>query len=118
MGKLLNKDLYRSVYNNYVRHTTGPILPNGPITTTRPILPLAVNHTSFPRMVDFSHNWAKKDTRYKYQLVKYVDSPNAVTLRLPDRKRPPTYFERPLPCHMPMSGIESGPQQLNARTLR
>ena len=26
-----------------------------------------------------------------------VDSPNAVTLHLPDRKRPPTYFERPLP---------------------
>ena len=39
MGKLLNKDLYRSVYNNYVRHTTGPILPDGPIPTTRPILP-------------------------------------------------------------------------------
>ena len=67
-------------------------------------------------MADFSHNWAKNDTRYKHQLVKYVDSPNAVTLRLPDRKRPPTYFERPLPCHMPVSGIESGPQQLHART--
>ena len=39
MGKLLNKDLYRSVYNDYVRHTTGPILRNGPIPTSRPILP-------------------------------------------------------------------------------
>ena len=39
MGKLLNKDLYRSVYNDYVRHTTGPIVRNGPIPTTRPILP-------------------------------------------------------------------------------
>ena len=39
MGKLLNKDLYRSVYNDYVRHTTGPILRIGPIPTTRPILP-------------------------------------------------------------------------------
>ena len=67
-------------------------------------------------MADFSHNWAKKDTHYKHQLVKYVDSPNAVTLILPDRKRPPTYFERPLPCYIPVSGIESGPQQLHART--
>ena len=61
-------------------------------------------------MADISHNWAKKDTRYKHQLFKYVDSPNAVTLRLPDRKRPPTFFERPLHCHMPVS------QQLHART--
>ena len=37
MGKLLNKDLYRSVYNDYVRHTIGPILRNGPIPTSRPI---------------------------------------------------------------------------------
>ena len=39
MGKLLNKDLYRSVYNNYVRHTTGPILANRPIPTTWSFLP-------------------------------------------------------------------------------
>ena len=66
-------------------------------------------------MADFSHNWAK-NTRYSHQYVIYVDCPNAVTLRLTDRKRPPTYFERPLPCHMPVSGIESGPQQLRSRT--
>ena len=72
-----------------------------------------VNHTPFPRMADFFHNWAK-NTRYSHQKVKYVDSSN--TLRLPDRKKTPTYFERPLPCHMPLTGIESGPQQLHART--
>ena len=31
-------------------------------------------------------------------------------------KRQPTYFKRPLPCRMPVSGIESVPQQLHART--
>ena len=39
MGKLLNKDLYRSVYNNHVKDTTGPIFPNRQIPTTRPVLP-------------------------------------------------------------------------------
>ena len=37
MGKLLNKDLYRSVYNNYVRHTTGSILPTRLILPNRPV---------------------------------------------------------------------------------
>ena len=63
MGKLLNKD---HIDNNYVRHTTGPILPNRHIPPTRPILQkLAVNHTPFPRMADFSHNWAKTYTLFK-----------------------------------------------------
>ena len=39
MGKLLNKDLYRSVYNNYVRRTTGPIHANSPVPTTWSFLP-------------------------------------------------------------------------------
>ena len=32
--------------------------------------------TPFPRMADFSHNWAK-NTRYSHQYVKYVNSPNS-----------------------------------------
>ena len=39
MGKLLNKYLNRSVDNKYVRHTTGTILLNMPISITRPIVP-------------------------------------------------------------------------------
>ena len=38
-GEITKQRLYRSVCNNYVRHTTGPILPKGPIPRTRPILP-------------------------------------------------------------------------------
>ena len=56
MGKLLNKDLNRSVYNNYVRQTTGPILPNMPIPTTRPILPSWPLIMPFPRMAGFFHS--------------------------------------------------------------
>ena len=57
MGKLLNNGLYRSVYNNYVRHTTGSILPNRPNSHNAAISPkLAVNQMPFPRMADFSHN--------------------------------------------------------------
>ena len=70
MGTLLNEDLYRSVFNNYVRHTTGPSSHNLVISPK-----LDVNHTPFPRMAGFSHNWAK-NTRYSQQFVKYVDSPN------------------------------------------
>ena len=73
MGKLLNKDLYRSVYDNYVRRTTGPILANRPIPTSSS--KLVINHTPFRRMSDFSHKWAK-NIRYSHQYVKYVDSPN------------------------------------------
>ena len=65
-------------------------------------------------MAEFSYNWAKKYTLFA-QKVKYVDIPNAVTLLFAGPKKP-TYFKRPLPCHMPVSGIESGPQQLHART--
>ena len=39
-----------------------------------------------------------------------------MTLRLPERKRPRSQFERSLPYHMPVSGTESVPQQLHART--
>ena len=52
MGKLLNKDLYRSVYNDYVGHTIGPIVRNGPIPTTRPILPRWLTfHTNGLKMI-------------------------------------------------------------------
>ena len=60
MGKLLNKDLCRSVYNNYLvrffqmgdSHNSS----NAPKST--------VNHTPFPRMADFSQNRAKNHTLF------------------------------------------------------
>ena len=112
MGKLLNKDLYRSVYNNYARHTTWPILPNRPIPTTWSFLP------SWPQIIRHFREWLTfATTGLKIHVIR-INMSNTLTvpIRLMDRNRPPTYFERPLPCHMPVSGIESGPQSLHART--
>ena len=108
MGKLLNKDLYRSVYNNY----TQPILVNRPISTTWSFLP------SWPLIIRLFGEWLTFPiTWLKIHVIRTsMSNTSTVPIRLPDRKRPPTYFERPLPCHILVSGIESGPQQLHART--
>ena len=74
---------------------------------------LAVNHTSFPWMADVSHNWAKKYTLFA--LISQVRRQSQChDVRFAGPKK--TYFERPFLCHMPVSRIESGPQQLHART--
>ena len=106
MGKLLNKDLYRSVYNNYTQ--LGRFLQIGQFPQ--------LGH--FFQVIRHFGEWLNFPiTGLKIHVIRTsMSNTSTVPIRLPDRKRPPTYFERPLPCHIPVSGIESGPQQLHART--
>ena len=93
MGKLLNKDLYRSAYNNYVRHSSKQADSHNSANSPK----LAVNHT-FPT------------TGLKYTLFAPIGQ---IRRQFQCRQT-----ARPLPCHMPMSVIESGPQQVRGGPLR
>ena len=91
IGKLLNKDLYRSVYNNYVRHTTEPILANRSVPTTWSFLP------SWPSVIRHFREWLTfPTTGLKIHVIRTsMSNTSTVPIRLPDRKRPQTTTSLP-----------------------
>ena len=76
---------------------------------------LAVNHTSFPRMADFSHNWAKKYMLFApISQVRRQSQCRDVTFAGPKKTTRLLRATTSLPNAG--AGIESGPKQMHART--